>query len=93
MSQSRPAIDQLGTYRPRLNADAFAHLSKDRRDWLEVFGNTWGDTVKQMPGTCERCVWGSGEHSVECATQFTPPHRFIGGTVTRFDANRKLSEQ
>ncbi len=69
MQPSNPAIDQLGTYRPRLDADVFAGLSKDRRDWLEVFGNTWGDTNKQMPGTCELCVWGRGKHSVECVTQ------------------------
>jgi len=27
----------------RLNADSMAHLPKHRRDWLEMFGNTWGD--------------------------------------------------
>jgi hypothetical protein len=32
-------------------------LPKERKDWLEVFGNQWAP-VKQMPGTCEACVWG-----------------------------------
>ncbi len=26
----------------RLDADSMAHLPKHRRDWLEMFGNTWG---------------------------------------------------
>ena len=33
-------------------------LPKERRDWLEVFGNQWGEPAKVMPGTCEACVWG-----------------------------------
>lgn len=40
-------------------------LSPDRKDWLEVFG--WRVAPKKiMPGTCEACVWGSGNHSSEC---------------------------
>ncbi len=37
----------LGTFgdkrnSPRMNADGLAHLPKHRRDWLEIFGDTWG---------------------------------------------------
>ena len=29
--------------RPNLaDPDSLSKLSKDRRDWLEIFGNTWG---------------------------------------------------
>jgi hypothetical protein len=47
---------------PEIDLD---HLSKDRRDWLEVFGNQWAPT-KIMPGTCEACVYGAGEHVAGC---------------------------
>ena len=42
-----------------------ANLPKERKDWLEVFGNQWAPT-KQMPGTCEACVWGHGYHDLSC---------------------------
>jgi hypothetical protein len=41
------------------------NLPKERRDWLEVFGNQWAP-VKQMPGTCEACVWGGERHAKDC---------------------------
>jgi hypothetical protein len=31
-----------------------------------------GGKVKEMPGTCERCTWGRGEHAADC------PQRPIG---------------
>lgn len=37
-------------------------LPKERREWLEIWGNQWGEPTKMMPGTCEACVWGRGEH-------------------------------
>lgn len=40
-------------------------LTPRQRDYLEVFGNVWGKR-KVMPGTCERCVWGRGKHSMSC---------------------------
>lgn len=50
---------------PTLDASDMMHLPKHRRDWLEFWGNQWGGP-KVMPGTCERCVWGSGRHSSGC---------------------------
>ena len=41
-------------------------LPKSRREWLEVFGNQWGEPAKVMPGTCFACVWGDGEHAAGC---------------------------
>ena len=41
-------------------------LPKERKEWLECFGNQWAP-AKQMPGTCEACVWGRGEHAAGCA--------------------------
>ncbi len=52
---------------PRMNADGLSHLPKDRRDWLEIFSDVRGGTVKVMAGTCEACVWGRGEHAAICA--------------------------
>lgn len=43
-------------------------LPKKRRDWLEIHGNQWAP-VKVMPGTCEACVWGQGEHTLACCWQ------------------------
>ena len=40
-------------------------LPKHRRDWLEVWGNEW-QPRKIAPGTCERCVFGEGEHAEGC---------------------------
>ena len=37
-------------------------LPKERRYWLEVWGNQWGEPTKVMPGTCEACVWGEANH-------------------------------
>lgn len=42
-----------------------AKLSKDRKDWLEVFGNQW-KPKRVMPGTCEACVWGGRDHVFGC---------------------------
>ena len=41
------------------------HLPKHRRDWLEIWGNQWAPK-KIMPGTCEACVYGHGEHVTGC---------------------------
>lgn len=43
----------------------FDKLPKHRRDFLEIFGNQWSPRMV-FTGTCERCVWGSGEHSADC---------------------------
>lgn len=40
-------------------------LTKRQKDWIGCFGNTWSPR-KVLPGTCERCVWGHGEHSADC---------------------------
>ncbi len=40
-------------------------LSKDRRDWLEVFGSQFKPR-RVMVGTCEACVFNQGVHSLEC---------------------------
>lgn len=40
-------------------------LPRHKRDWLEIYGDTFA-AKKVMPGTCEACVYGSGEHSETC---------------------------
>ncbi len=37
-------------------------LPKDKRDWLEIYGNQYRP-ARVMPGTCEACIFGSGEHN------------------------------
>ncbi len=39
------------------------------RDFLEVSGNQYRPG-RVMPGTCEACVWGSGQHA--CLVGFDP---------------------
>ncbi len=45
-----------------------AGMTKSQKDFIGVFGNQWAPR-KTTPfvGTCERCVWGSGLHSSDCA--------------------------
>ena len=71
-------------------------LPKSRRDWLEVYGNQWGEPTKVMPGTCEACVWGRGEHvckPVETRGEF---HDVLLADIRAWDAaqaNVKLQGQ
>ena len=61
-------------------------LPKERRDWLEVWGNQWGEPTKVMPGTCEACVWGSGSHTKDCALRQTvAPFRALGSWAAIHD--------
>lgn len=47
------------------------HLPKHRQDWLGVWGNQW-KPAKMRPGTCELCVYGSGQHAAGCAATLSP---------------------
>ncbi len=65
----------------RIRIEKSDNISKQRMDWLGCHGNTWAP-VKVMPGTCEACVFGSGEHSIACCWR-----RGYEG-ITRRDAAR-----
>lgn len=44
-------------------------LPKWRRDYLEVFGNTYKPSAV-LTGTCEACVWGTKFHQHQSDCQF-----------------------
>lgn len=50
--------------------EQIAKLPKHRREWLEIWGNTFAPK-KVMPGTCEACVFNEGEHASGCPREFS----------------------
>lgn len=48
-----------------MTEEKIKNLSPYYRDFCEVWGNQWAP-AKVMPGTCEACVFGRGEHMPSC---------------------------
>lgn len=58
-------------------------LSKQKRDWLEVFALPRVESGI-MPGTCEACVWGRGEHEETCVARADMPAAWTAEDMALF---------
>lgn len=53
-------------------------LSKDRKDWLEIFGSQWGQ--RKRTTCCDGCVFGERySHAEWCQAGFEPLREQLEG--------------